>query len=109
MGCPVNSTGQRLVNGVVVDEYGHSQDVHGHVSGHDIKDAFVVLAIVVEHVVDRSSLDPGSIDLEEQGWQVGIAVALDDTLGESPVFNPSILEHLVDKIFVVKRGDHQSR
>ena len=75
----------------------HAKDVHSHVRRHDEKQAVHAIAAVIEHVVHGFGLDPLAIDLEEERWQLVLALGEDDTLLVTPVINAGSLEKIADE------------
>ena len=97
---PIDRSGDRVMHRVVIDEDGHTKDVHWHVGGEDPKNA-ASIAIVVEHVVLGARLYPRSIQLEPNRGQVSVTTALNGALRECPVIDLSVIEDGVDERFIV--------
>ena len=64
MGNPANGSGFRVMHSVIVNVYGHSQDVERHVRRHDEEDAVLAITTIIVEKVDWTSFGPGAIDLE---------------------------------------------
>lgn len=98
------------MDSVIVDEDGHAHDVHGHVCGQDEEDALRLSVIDGEDVVRSSSLDPFTIEEEENGGVLVVALGDNDTLLliELPLGCRYASKDLKDERLVVSCGDHDS-
>jgi len=65
MGSPADDAGDRVVNRVVVDKEGHTDDVHRGVDRQDEQQAVNAISIEVVEVVIGTGLNPVFVDQEK--------------------------------------------
>ena len=105
MGSPADFTSNRVVDRIVVNEQGHSQDVHWDSCWHEEENALrsILTFTDIEDVIFRCDFNPSSVHEEVDTGPVGSALS-DNHLGTlliSPVYVANTSKQLRDEALVV--------
>ena len=100
---PADQASHWVMDRVVVDEKGHSEDVHGQIDGHDEQDAHGAVLIGGVEVVLRVDLDPLLFEHEVNFGVVSVAISVNHAVSEAPTDAWHLLHDLDYQILVVQR------
>lgn len=96
------------MDGVVIDEQRHTNDIHGHVCGQDKEYTLVLILIDLHEVIFSCSLNPVAVKQKEDAWIVMVALSQDDafSLKELPISIGNTCENVEDQRLEIDCANH---
>ena len=103
-----NNTCLRVMDGIVIDEQRHTNNIHGHVCRQDKEDTLVLIFIDLHKVIFSCSLYPVAVKQKEDAGIVMVAFSQDDafSLKELPISLGNTCENVENQRLEIDCTNH---